>query len=76
MREFISFLTVFRWPALFVGLFLLTHQPETSAALVVILAFRDDLSIVLRHRHLQVKMPGFEGTVSEDEPPSQTPSAS
>ena len=67
MHEAIAFWRMIRWPIIFVGLATLTHQAPASAAVVLLLAFRDDLSVVLRRRRVAVKLPGFEGEVGDPE---------
>ncbi len=66
MKDLIQFIRTLQWPAVFVGLVLLTGHEWPAVAVTLALAHRRDLSRVLRHRRITVKTPGFQGSIGED----------
>jgi hypothetical protein len=67
-----AFMRLLQWPAIFTVVALLTNDRLSSAIVVLALAFRADLSAVLRKRQLTIMWPGFQGRVGGNRiPPSR-----
>lgn len=66
MKELTQFLRLLQWPVIFLGLALVLHDKWHVTAVTLALAFRNDLSAVLRRRRLAVRFLGFRCRLDGD----------